>query len=61
VDRHPARSAFHGLARARQRIQRLALVLERRIHRRHLLDLAAKARQRPSSCGASTVDRQAVP
>ena len=68
-DADAARRALHLLAAARQSIERRALVLQRRIHRRHLLDLAAKALQhrrqrllqRHATCRACTTAPSASP
>ena len=57
MDRHPPGCAFDGLARARQLVERLAFVLQRRIHRRHLLDLAAELLERSREACAIHVHR----
>src|SRR4051812_30599861 len=48
LDMHAARRTVHGLAAARELVERNAVALERRIHGRHLLDVASKSLQRRS-------------
>ena len=57
VYHHAAQFAFYGFAFADVFVERLALVLERAVHRRELLDLAAKSGQHGIDFGLSDLDR----
>src|SRR5262249_15359586 len=51
LDANPPPLALAGLALARERVERHAAALQRRVHRRTLLDLAFEALQPPQKIG----------
>src|SRR5204863_7150464 len=56
-DPHRARRALHGTALARELVERYAVALQRRIHRRHLVDGATEALEHDGHLGCAGVYR----
>src|SRR5919198_1568999 len=56
-DPHRARGALYAAAFARQLVQGYAVALQRRMHRRHLVDRPAEARERRFHVGRGGADR----